>query len=76
VVSPHRVAGFRHTLWHTWVDDAVTTSAVELFPEWVRWHGECSGLPQHLLDHAIAVAAGAPRTEQDCPGTRFETTAR
>lgn len=75
VVSPHRVAGLRHAVFHTWIDDAVTAAAQELFPEWVRWNGERSGLPEHLLDHAVAVAAGAPRTERDCPGAGIETTA-
>lgn len=75
VVSPHRVAGLRHTVFHTWVDDAATAAAQELFPEWVRWNGERSGLPGHLLDRAVAVAAGAPRTERDCPGAGLETTA-
>lgn len=76
VVSAHRVAGFRQAVFDGWIDDAATAAAQELFPEWVRWNGECSGLPEHLIDHAVAVATGSvPYTEQDCPGASLETTA-
>jgi hypothetical protein len=66
--SPHRVA-FQLALINDWIpDDPVTVAAKALLPEWVRWHGEQAGLPEHLIDRAVAVAAGGARAASDCPG--------
>lgn len=66
--SPHR-AEFQLTLINDWVpDDPVTMGAKALLPEWVRWLGEQADLPQPLIDRAVAVAAGGPRTPSDCAG--------
>ncbi len=64
-VSPHRVE-FQLTLINDWIPDRpVTIAAKALLPEWVRWHGEQSGLPEHLIDRGIAVAAGGVRSASD-----------
>ncbi len=69
--SPHR-AEFQLTLINDWVpDDPITVAAKALLPEWVRWHGEQAGLPEHLVDRAVAVAAGGARAASDCAGVRF-----
>lgn len=68
--SPHRAA-FQLALISDWVpDDPVTVAARSLFPDWVRWHGEQAGLPEHLVDRAVAVAAGGARAASDCAGLR------
>jgi hypothetical protein len=65
-VSPHRVE-FQLTLINDWIpDDPVTIAAKALLPEWVRWHGEQAGLPEHLVDPGVAVAAGGARAASDC----------
>jgi len=67
-VSPHRVA-FQLTLINDWIpDDPITVAAKALLPEWVRWHGEKAGLPEHLVERAVAVAAGGVRDASDCGG--------
>jgi hypothetical protein len=44
-------------------DDPLTGPAKALFPEWVRWHGEQAGLPEHLIDRATEMATeGIGRT--------------
>jgi hypothetical protein len=64
--SPHRVA-FQLTLINDWVlDDPITVAVKALLPEWVRWHGEQTGLPEHLVDRGVAVAAGGARAASDC----------
>lgn len=68
--SPHRVA-VQLALINDWVpDDPITIAAKALLPEWVRWHGEQAGLPEHLIDRAVAVAAGGVRAASDCAGLR------
>ncbi|MDQ2881913.1 MAG: hypothetical protein M3Y48_11985 [Actinomycetota bacterium] len=58
--SPHRVQ-FQLTLINDWIpDDPITIAAKALLPEWVRWHGEQAGLTEHLVNRAVAVAAGVP----------------
>jgi len=65
-VSPHRVE-FQVALINDWIpDDLITIAAKALLPEWVRWHGEQAGLPEHLIDRGIAVAAGGVRAPSDC----------
>ncbi|MCE7001325.1 hypothetical protein LWC34_00490 [Kibdelosporangium philippinense] len=54
-VSPRRVAYYQEL-----IDDFrpdFTAAVKPLFPEWVRWNGEQAGLPQHLIDRAVAEAA-------------------
>jgi hypothetical protein len=69
-VSPHRVE-FQLSLINDWIpDDPVTVAAKALLPEWVRWHGEQAGLPEHLIDRGVAVAAGGVRAAPDCAGHR------
>jgi hypothetical protein len=66
--SPHRVE-FQLALINDWIpDNPITVAAKALFPEWVRWHGEQAGLPEHLVDRAVAVAAGGMRAASDCAG--------
>ncbi|MDQ2881460.1 MAG: hypothetical protein M3Y48_09545 [Actinomycetota bacterium] len=36
----------------------------------VRWHGGQASLPEHLIDRAVAVAAGGARAVTDCPDRR------
>ncbi len=59
--SPHR-AQFQLDLISDWIPDPVTVGAKTLLPEWVRWNGEHSGLPEHLIERAVAVASGGPRS--------------
>lgn len=50
-----------------WIPDhPVTVGAKALLPEWVRWNGEQSGLPGHLIARAVAAAEGS-RSPSDCP---------
>jgi hypothetical protein len=66
--SPHRVE-FQLHLINDWQPDHPITIAVKsLLPEWIRWHGEQAGLPTHLIDRAVTVATGNPRTATDCTG--------
>ncbi|MGH3815192.1 MAG: hypothetical protein ACRDUV_22560, partial [Pseudonocardiaceae bacterium] len=68
--SPHRVA-FQLALINDWIpDDPITVAAKALLPEWVQWHGEQAGLSEHLVDRAVAVAAGGARAASDCAGLR------
>ncbi|MGH3802068.1 MAG: hypothetical protein ACRDTD_18425, partial [Pseudonocardiaceae bacterium] len=68
--SPHRVA-FQLALINDWIpDNPITVAAKALLPEWVRWHGEQAGLSEHLVDRAVAVAAGGVRAASDCAGLR------
>ena len=68
--SPHRVE-FQLALINDWIpNDPITVAAKELLPEWVRWHGEQSGLSEHLVDRAVAVAAGGVQAASDCAGLR------
>src|SRR3954447_1987550 len=63
--SPHR-ARYLLTLIDDWIPDhPVTVGAKALLPEWVRWNGVQAGLPEDLIDRAVAVAAGGPRPETD-----------
>jgi hypothetical protein len=69
-VSPHRVE-FQLALINDWIpDDPITVAAKALLPEWVRWHGEQAGLPEHLVDRGVAVASGGVRSVPDCAGHR------
>ncbi len=69
-VSPHRVE-FQLALINDWIpDDPITITAKALLPEWVRWHGEQAGLPEHLIDRGIAVTTGSVRAAPDCAGHR------
>lgn len=56
--SPHRARSRLGQLNEDFVDDPVITGAKVLLPEWVRWHGEESGLPKNFIDRSIAVASG------------------
>ncbi|MEO7196728.1 MAG: hypothetical protein ABIZ05_18220 [Pseudonocardiaceae bacterium] len=68
--SPHRVQ-FQLTLINDWIpDDPITIAAKALLPEWVRWHGEQAGLTEHLVNRAVAVAAGDIRTVSGCADSR------
>jgi len=59
--SPHR-AQYQLNLISDWMSEhPVTVAAKALLPEWVRWNGEQAGLPEHLIDRAVAVANGDPR---------------
>ena len=70
LASPHRVA-FQLGLIGDWIpDDPITVGVQELMPEWVRFHGEQSGLPETLIAPAIAVATGGELPESECPGAR------
>lgn len=70
-ISPHR-AEFMCALISDWYqDDPATIPARELLPEWVRWHGELSGLPEHLIAPVVAVAEGHPRAPESCAGQRL-----
>jgi len=54
-----------------WIpDDPITVAAKALLPEWVRWHREQAGLPEHLVDRGVAVATGGVRAASDCAGLR------
>jgi hypothetical protein len=55
-VSPGRSAYYRRLISTDWLDDPVTAQVLAVLPEWVRWHGEQSGLPAHLLDIAVKAA--------------------
>jgi hypothetical protein len=56
--SPHR-ARYLFTLIDDWIPDhPVTVAAKALLPEWVRWNGQQAGLPEHLIDRAVAAAGG------------------
>ncbi len=69
-VSPHRVE-FQLTLINDWIpDDPITVATKALLPEWVQWHGEQAGLPEHLVNSAVAVAVGGVRASSDCTGSR------
>ncbi len=63
--SPHR-ARYQLTLISDWIDDPVTVTAKALLPDWVQWNGEQVGLPEHLIDRAVAAAAGDPEPATDC----------
>jgi hypothetical protein len=65
--SPHRV-DFKAEIIADWADDEVTLATRALLPEWVRWLGERSGLPEPFAARSMAVAAGESRTASDCPG--------
>jgi hypothetical protein len=53
-VSPRRVK-FQLGLIGDWIpDDPVTVAVKTLLPDWVRWRGERAGLPEYLLDRALA----------------------
>jgi hypothetical protein len=67
-ISPHR-AEFQRALISDWrPDDPITIAVLALLPTWVRWHGELSGLPEHLISRAVTVAEGQPRSPDSCPG--------
>jgi hypothetical protein len=60
-VSPARSSFYRRLI-ADWRDAAFTDEALAVFPELVRWHGEQSGIPAHLLDIAVSAAASSPET--------------
>jgi hypothetical protein len=65
--SPHRAA-YQLSLISDWIPgDPVTAAAKALLPEWVRWNREQAGLPEQLLDRAVAAAACA-EPPSDCAG--------
>jgi hypothetical protein len=59
--SPHRARSRLDQLNEDFVDDPVITGAKVLFPEWVRWHGEESSLPENFIGRSVAVASGEHR---------------
>ncbi len=70
--SPHR-ARYLITLIDDWIaEDPVTVGAKALLPEWVRWNGEQAGLPEDLINRAVAVAAGGPWPGTDGCGRDIE----
>jgi hypothetical protein len=57
LVSPGRVEGQLTMFTEDWMpDDPLTGPAKALLPEWVRWHGEQSGLSERLIDRAADMA--------------------
>lgn len=67
-ISPHR-AEFQRALISDWKrDDPVTIAVLESLPDWVRWLGELSGLPEHLVAPVATAAEGHPRSPFSCPG--------
>ncbi|MET0233054.1 MAG: hypothetical protein ABW224_00295 [Kibdelosporangium sp.] len=57
-VSPKRVQAQLAMFADDWIpDDPLTGPAIALLPDWVRWHGEQAGLPEHLIDRAVTTAA-------------------
>jgi hypothetical protein len=58
-VSPGRAAYMRDLFTNDY-DDPVIDEALVVFPDWVRWLGEESGLPADLLDVAVAAAHPDP----------------
>jgi hypothetical protein len=67
VASPHR-AEYQLALMSDWPDDMVTLGARTFLPEWIRWNGERSGLPEPAIEAAVAVASGRrPRAATECP---------
>jgi hypothetical protein len=59
--SPHRARSRLDQLNEDFVDDPVVTGAKVVLPEWVRWHGEESGLPKNFIERSVAVASGEHR---------------
>jgi hypothetical protein len=59
-VSPRRSTYYRHLITD-WLDDPVTQEVLAVLPEWVRWNGEQSGVPAHLLDIAVKAAEAGPQ---------------
>ncbi|MBE1464356.1 hypothetical protein [Kibdelosporangium phytohabitans] len=56
-ISPTRVEAQLAMFADDWVpEDPLTGLAKALFPQWVRWHGEQSELPEHLVNHAVTTA--------------------
>jgi hypothetical protein len=53
VVAPERVGVFVR-LMRDWVQDQVTADIRTLLPDWVRWHGEQTGLSPELVDRGVA----------------------
>jgi hypothetical protein len=53
--SPRRVR-HRLELIGDWIDDPVTDAVRELLPDWVRWLGARSGVPEHLAERTLSVA--------------------
>ncbi len=63
--SPHR-ARYLLTLISDWIPEhPVTVAAKALLPDWVRWNGEQAGLPEPLINRAVAAAAGDPEPATD-----------
>nr|WP_042186101.1 hypothetical protein [Kibdelosporangium sp. MJ126-NF4]CEL17089.1 hypothetical protein [Kibdelosporangium sp. MJ126-NF4]CTQ91682.1 hypothetical protein [Kibdelosporangium sp. MJ126-NF4] len=56
-VSPPRVAAQVAMFADDWApDNPLTARAKAVFPDWVRWNGEQSDLPEHLIEQAVASA--------------------
>jgi hypothetical protein len=53
MIAPGKV-GLLVRLMRDWVQDDGTAEVRRLLPDWVRWHGEETGLPQELVDRAVA----------------------
>lgn len=69
-VSPHRARSRRDQISEDFLDDPVTTAARALLPEWVRWNGEKSGLPEPLIGQSVAAASGESQPSAgDAAGT-------
>jgi hypothetical protein len=65
-ISPHR-AEHQLALINDWIDDEITIAAKTLLPDWVRWRGEQSDLPDHLVEAAVMVAEGKPHNADHFP---------
>jgi hypothetical protein len=55
--SPHRVAERVHAV-HGFYLPEFAAELLELFPEWVRWIAEQTGLPEPLLERSLASCEG------------------
>ncbi|MCK2240633.1 MULTISPECIES: hypothetical protein [unclassified Crossiella] len=55
-VSPRRI-NFQLRLIGDWADADFSHSVRALLPEWVRWLGEHTNLPDHLVQRVLAVTA-------------------
>lgn len=58
--SPARIAHQLALIGDWFDDDPVTVGVKALMPAWARWHGEQAGLPEHLIERAVAAASGIP----------------
>ncbi len=71
-VSPHRVRALLAYIDDDWLpEEAATSAAYELLPEWVRWIGGQAGVAQPLIECSAAVAESRQPDTGDCPSFHF-----